>query len=309
MKNNYGHVSILFIREIIINSSEIEEKYKECYSKLPEIANITSGRLKELYACILTSGYILEKVFVKIGINVADPLSIVSNYFEENVLNGVAEPDHVKMLRIAYDLYIANKAHFEDEEGSQDIYDNEKKELMEKYGWVKSVNGEVTINFRPEALKRHITHTWNSKDGPNRYESASNIWRDLKILNVRKRKNPDTKKSEILKTRQIRTNNGEKVSVIQIPLNNFYRYLKLEDCVDDNNEGNIDADDDTLNYNGVIDDTLLKAPSVNADVSSTPCSLFEQAMNATGNYETDNDIIESSDDKEIYELMRKEGLI
>ena len=159
MKNNYGHVSILFIREIIINSSEIEEKYKECYSKLPEIANITSGRLKELYACILTSGYILEKVFVKIGINVADPLSIVSNYFEENVLNGVAEPDHVKMLRIAYDLYIANKAHFEDEEGSQDIYDNEKKELMEKYGWVKSVNGEVTINFRPEALKRHITHT------------------------------------------------------------------------------------------------------------------------------------------------------
>jgi hypothetical protein len=54
---------------------------------------------------------------------------------------------------------------------------------------------------------------------------------------------------------------------------------------------------------------LLKAPSVNADVSSTPCSLFEQAMNATGNYETDNDIIESSDDKEIYELMRKEGLI
>ncbi len=135
------------------------------------------------------------------------------------------------------------------------------------------------------------------------------MWRDLKIINVRKRKNPDTKKSEILKTCQIRTNNGEKVSVIQIPLNNFYKYLKLEDCVDDNNEGNIGADDDTLNYNGVIDDALLKVPYVSADVPSTSDSNFEQVVSATGNHEIDDDIIVSSDDNEVYELMRTEGLI
>jgi hypothetical protein len=197
MKNNYGHVSLLFIQEIITNISGIEEKYNECYSKLPEIANITSGRLKEFYTCILTAGYFLERVFVEIGINAADPMSIVSNYFEENVLIGVAEPDHIKMLRIAYDLYVANEAHFGDEEGSQDISDNEKKELMERYGWIKSVSGEVTINFRPEALKRHIINTLNSKDGANRYESASNMWRDLNIIKVRVRKNPDTKKSAL----------------------------------------------------------------------------------------------------------------
>jgi|GEM_PF-3481102 hypothetical protein len=238
-------------------------------------------------------------------------MSIVSNYFEENVLIGVAEPDHIKMLRIAYDLYVANEAHFGDEEGSQDISDNEKKELMERYGWTKSVSGEVTINFRPEALKRHIINTLNSKDGANRYESASNMWRDLKIIKVRVRKNPDTKKSETLKTCQIRTNKGEKVSVIQIPLSNFYKYLRLEDCVDDNNEENINADDDTLNYKGVIDDALLKvpSPSVSVDVFSTSGGLFEQAVSATGNHEIDDDIIVSSDDNEVYELMKMEGLI
>ena len=124
-------------------------------------------------------------------------------------------------------------------------------------------------------------------------------------------KNPDTKKSETLKTCQIRTNKGEKVSVIQIPLSNFYKYLRLEDCVDDNNEENINADDDTLNYKGVIDDALLKvpSPSVSVDVFSTSGGLFEQAVSATGNHEIDDDIIVSSDDNEVYELMKMEGLI
>ena len=113
----------------------------------------------------------------------------------------------------------------------------------------------------------------------------------------------------MLKTCQIRTNKDEKVSVIQIPLNNFYQCLKLEDFVDDNYCGNIEVDDDTHNNNDIIDEALLKVSSVSADVPSTLSSPFEQVVSATGNHVIDGDIIVSSDDNEVYELMKTEGLI
>jgi putative DNA primase/helicase len=200
--------------------------YEAFFEALPNVEDITSNRVKKYYACMATAGYLLEKVFAQIGIDPADPLKVCTRYFEMNVTNTTIMPDYLKILNITYSWYTANEAHFGDDDSSE-VGGNDRNEVLEKYGWIRTVNGEETINFVQETLKAQIIKVVG-KDGANRYESASNVWKDLGIINVRTRKKSKTQKQETLKTCQIRVKEKQ-VTVVQIPLKNFYKYLGFED--------------------------------------------------------------------------------
>jgi uncharacterized protein (DUF927 family) len=271
IKNNYGHVILIFLEELFKVKDSIRNIYKLFFRALPNVEDITSNRVKKYYACMATAGYLLEKVFAQIGIDPADPLEICKRYFEMNVSNTTIVPDHLKILKIAYSWFTANEAHF-GEDGKAE-YEEDKKELMEKYGWIRTVSGEQTINFVPEALKTHIIKEIG-KDGANRLESALNVWKDLGIINTRTRKNPETQKQEILKTCQIRIKGGKQVSVYQIPLNNFYEHLGLEDS----DQGLYDSED---------------------SVEPEPKALFQVTPQNLG-------IFEPKDDSELAALLQEE---
>lgn len=229
MNNNYGHIGILFIQKLLKIMPNIENLYYENFKKLPDTGNnILAGRLKEYYTVILTAGYILEEVFADLGMTPRDPLEIVKGYFEENVLNRLTEDDSIKLFRMAYDMYVAHKAHFGATAGSE-YAEYEKIDLNEKYGWIDIKNGVVTINFRPQALKTFIIKNLGTRDAANRYETAFNQWKEKKYINVTVRKDKKTGKEEILKTCQIRTACDDRQNVIQVPLENFYMYLGFED--------------------------------------------------------------------------------
>jgi len=102
MNRNYGNIIILFIQELLPIINTIDDLVAENFKKLPDTGNdAIKGRQKGYYAVMLTAGEILEKVFKKLGMTEADPQAIVTSYFEENVMCGVAELDYIKFLRFA----------------------------------------------------------------------------------------------------------------------------------------------------------------------------------------------------------------
>ncbi len=317
MNNNYGHIGILFIQKLLKAMPNIENLYSENFKKLPDTGNnILAGRLKEYYTVILTAGYILEEVFADLGMTPRDPLEIVNGYFEENVLNRLTEDDSIKLFRMAYDMYVAHKAHFGATAGSE-YAENEKIDLNEKYGWVDTKNGVTIINFRPQALKNFVVKSLGTRDAANRYETALNQWKEKKYINVTVRKDKKTGKEEILKTCQIRTACDDRQNAIQVPLENFYIYLGLEDP---EGGGNGDGTGDKLKENGdgredeqpqeELAPTVpepFRVPKV-AVPSPTSSSGFNQVTNITAGLDEGIILHKGGDDTAINGLLYELGL-
>ena len=242
MNRNYGNIITLFIQELLPIIDNIDDLVAKNFKRLPDTGDdALKGRQKGYYAVMLTAGEILERVFKKLGMTAADPFRIVTSYFEENVMCGVTEPDYIKFLRFAYDLYVSDKSHFGATAGSAWV-ENDKIELNEKIGWIDIKDGITLVNFRQMSLKAHIIKSiGNQKDVANRYETVSALWPKMGISNGSSRTDPKTKRVEVIKTKQIRTTFDDRQWAIQIPLENFYKYLKLED---DTEEPLIDPVDD-----------------------------------------------------------------
>jgi len=302
MYHNYGHVAVMFVQILLEEIDTIKDRYNEFFDLLPESDEVIHDRIRRYYACIMTAGYILEKVFAQLSINPTDPVRICKLYFEENVLNGHIEPDYVKILRIAYDLYISDEAHFGQEDDSEAIAeDEERKELLTKVGWIKKVKGEITINYRQEALKQHVVNTLKTKDAASRFEAASNQWKDLRILTTTTRRNQRTGKPEILKTTTI-TVKGVKRNVLQIPLSKFYEHLGYDERAEptgDAKPGN-DSDDG--------EDRITETPQISANVHPSSGTGFNQVSSVTAGLDENIIIHKSGDDTGIYELMNDLGL-
>jgi len=251
------------------------------FKKLPDTGtDAIRCRQKGYYAVMLTAGEVFERVFKKLGMTPADPLSIVTSYFEENVMCGVSEPDYIKILRFAYDQYISEKSHFGATAGSE-WHENEIIELNEKFGWIDTKDGVTIVNFRPASLKAHIIKSLGNKDGANRYETCVSQWVKAGISNGTRRTDKKTGREELIKTIQIRTVLDDRQYAIQIPLANFHKHLRLED---DSEQPPIYPEDD--NTDGGEEDPVnpeeFKAPAVSR-ASQAPSSSggFTQVVSVT----------------------------
>ena len=146
-------------------------------------------------------------------------------------------PDYIKALEIAYKFYVTNEVYF-----------HEDSEINHtQYGWIKEekATNHSLICFDEGQLKTHIIKTL----GPNRYESAVSMWKELEILNVRKVEKTDSKgkktgEIKVLHTVQIKVNRHN-TTVLQIPLRNFYKFLNItEDPKETSESVNEEGDDD-----------------------------------------------------------------
>jgi len=304
MNRNYGNIIVLFIQEVLPIIDNIDDLVSKNFAKLPDTGeDAIKGRKKGAYAIALTAGEIIERVFKRLGMTPCDPLAIVSSYFEENVMCGVVEPDYIKFLRFAYDLYVSDKAHFGATAGSEWV-ENEKIELNEKVGWLDIKAGVTIVNFRPMSLKNHIVKSMGSnKDVANRYETVSAIWPKMGISNGSTRTDKATKRVETVKTKQIRTSYDDRQYAIQIPLENFHQYLKLEDETEQPpatpTEDNPDGGD-----NSVLPPEEFSAPVVSVGSQSPSSSSgFNQVMSVTAGLH--QNIIVHNGSSDLYnDLMR-----
>uniref|UniRef100_UPI0025D44AE9 hypothetical protein n=1 Tax=Methanosarcina sp. UBA5 TaxID=1915593 RepID=UPI0025D44AE9 len=101
ISNNYGYIIELFIQEVFNN--DVQEIYDKCFDSLPETKSNIEGRSKSIFACIMTSGILLENVFKKIGIPERDPIVIVNKYFKECIQDNPVELEWVRALRVIND--------------------------------------------------------------------------------------------------------------------------------------------------------------------------------------------------------------
>ena len=203
MKENYGHVIVLFIHELFKLKDQLKTIYQGMLTgfpkvdDLPEDSQISASRVKKQYAAEATAGFILERVFAKIELAAMDPLEVCKRYYKMNVMEHGFTPDYIKALEIAYKFYVTNEVYFRE--------DSEINHTQ--YGWIKEEKAtkHPLICFDEGQLKTHMIKML----GPNRYESAVSMWKQLEILNVRRMPKKDAKGKEtgevkLLHTMQIK---------------------------------------------------------------------------------------------------------
>jgi putative DNA primase/helicase len=218
IKPNYGHIGVLFLKELFKEKDNLTTLFNEYFKVLPEVEDITSDRAKGYYAAIALAGYLLEKVFVEIGIEAKNPYSVCEHYFTENVISNCFVPDHIKALSAAYSWFSANEVYFRGEDEGYPLN-------HERYGWVREdkKHGEC-ICFNPDKLKKHL----NTEIGPNTYEASVDEWKNAGILIPKMQTNKGTGAITKLKSNEI-SFKEHKVPVIKIPFEQFRINLNLED--------------------------------------------------------------------------------
>lgn len=229
MRENYGNIIILYIRELLPVINDIEEIVTNNFKRLPDTGkDAIKGRLKGYYAVILTAGEMIERVFSRLGMTPCNAYDIVKNYFNENVMGGSNEPDYIKFLKIAYDMFVSYKTRF-GATASSEFIESENLDRQELFGWIDQKGSTTIINFRPQALKDFSIKSVGTKDAVNRYETSLTEWRKQGILNPTESINKETKLPTYRNTRQIRTVHDDKQYAIQVPLEQFIKHLKLSD--------------------------------------------------------------------------------
>lgn len=254
-------------------------------------------------------------MFEKLGMTPCNAYEIVKDYFTENVINGSNELDYIKFLRIAYDMYVSYKARF-GATASSEFMESENLDRQELYGWIDKKGNMIVINFRPQALKDYIIKAIGSKDAINRYETSLTQWRIQGILVPTRSLKKDTKDKYtdeyVYKNqKQIRTAHDDKQYVIQIPLEQFIKYLNLTDepeeqpsDVLDNDEGDGEEPDEPIPK--VSDEMGLpsvKVPQTSASVSPSSGGGFSQVSSVTASFDGNIVLHKTGDDTTLYELL------
>ena len=297
---NYGHVGPLFMQELFKEKDNLVSLFNAYFDQFPEVDkdDITGDRAKEYYAAIALAGYLLEKVFEKIGVEPNNPFDICLKYFNENVISDNFVPDHIKALNVAHSWYSANEVYFQEE-------DPEHPLNHERYGWIREDKAHgLCVCFIPEKLSEHL----NTKIGSNTYEAVTDEWKSLGILIPKEQKDSKSEAIVKIKKNQISTPGGKK-QVIKIPFSKFKEYLKLEDEDEKPINPNKGKDNNDKSQDPVKTiNTTFKAPSGGAKIVNSIADL-EKATGITSHDEPPDNIILVDDDAEAAEILRLEGLL
>lgn len=283
---NYGHVGVLFMQELFKEKDNLNSLFNSFFNDFQKVDDIAGDRAKEYYAAVALAGYLLERVFENIGVSTTTAIDICKDYFNENVISNSFMPDHIKALSAAYSWFSANEVYFQDE-------DPEHPLNHERYGWIRNDKAHGScVCFIPDKLSKHL----NTEIGPNTYEAVTDEWKALNIL-IPKEQTDKTGAVTKLKKNQISTNGGKK-QVIKIPFSQFEEHLKL----DKEEEKPAGKTEDNNKPQAPKEQTALKALSAGVKVVSS-INAFEEI---TGSTTTDN-IIVTSDDADLAELLKQEG--
>jgi len=209
IRDNYGLISDLVIKEVFDNRDKLTDIYKDYFNlfETPDTKSNTDARAKRFYAAIATAGYLLENVFGDISMEQKDPFSIVNRYYTENLINSsVFVPDHERALGAFYSWFAANRNLFEE---------NTEHSNHKVCGCVEEdSNGKGFIFVLPVEIEKVVT------DLGYNFKGCESNWKTDGIMLT----HPHSKTDERQEVKWGKKINGAKTLTYKISLQDISKY-------------------------------------------------------------------------------------
>jgi len=152
IQDHHGHVIELVIKKIfeLREAGSLHTMYDECLDSLPENTSNIEGRSKNIFACIMVAGKILESVFKDIGIPNEDPVEIVKEYYQQCILNNPVELEYIRALCLTLDWVNSEYGRFGEVNPEYDD-DITTRDRSKRYGYVDEKHIDI---IRTEFTKK-----------------------------------------------------------------------------------------------------------------------------------------------------------
>jgi putative DNA primase/helicase len=136
IRDHHGHIIELFIKKIfeLRENESLPVLYDECLDSLPENISNIQGRSRNIFACIMVAGKILESVFADIGIPNENPIEIVNEYYKKCILENPVELEYIRALRLTLDWVHSEYGRFG--EVNLEFDDITTRDRSRRYGYV-----------------------------------------------------------------------------------------------------------------------------------------------------------------------------
>lgn len=155
IRDNHGHVIELYLKKIFEMRADgsLQKMYETCFDKLPATTSNIEGRSKAIFACIMTAGWILEEVFLEIGMPVKKAIPIVKYYFTKCITEKPVELEYMRALRVVLDWIHSDYGRFvffDKADVPSEINDKNKKYGYVDYDFIDIIGSELTKKLRDE---------------------------------------------------------------------------------------------------------------------------------------------------------------
>jgi uncharacterized protein (DUF927 family) len=186
IRDHHGHVIELYIKKIFEfrENGSLYTMYDECLDSLPENVSNIEGRSKNIFACIMVAGKILESVFADIGIPKENPVAIVNEYYQKCIRDNPVELEYIRALRLILDWIHSEYGRFG--EVNPEFDDITTKDRSRRYGYITDeyidiIGTEFTKKmkdegFSPSKIKQDLLDRGiilsNDKDRPGTYRTT-----------------------------------------------------------------------------------------------------------------------------------------
>lgn len=139
IRENHGHIIELYIQKVLEwnLSGSLQETYDLCFDKLPANVSNIEGRSRSIFACIMTAGYILEEVFIEIGMPAKKAIPIVKEYYKTCIQEKPVELEYLRALRVVLDWVNSDYGKFA--KGFEMSDDVTFKDQNKVYGYVDNI--------------------------------------------------------------------------------------------------------------------------------------------------------------------------
>ena len=136
IRDHHGHVIELYIKKIfeLRENGSLYTMYDECLDSLPEHISNIEGRSRNIFACIMVAGKILESVFTDIGIPNEDPVPIVNEYYQKCIRDNPIELEYIRALRLILDWIHSEYGRFGEVNTEYD--DITTRDRSRRYGYI-----------------------------------------------------------------------------------------------------------------------------------------------------------------------------
>jgi uncharacterized protein (DUF927 family) len=198
IRDHHGHVIESYLEKVfgLCENDSLHALYDECLDSLPENTSNIEGRSKNIFACIMVTGKILESVFKDIGMPNEDPVEIVKEYYQQCILNNPVELEYIRALRLTLDWVHSEYGRFVEVDLEYD--DSTTRDRTRRYGYIDRdhidiIGTEFTKKMKDEGLSpSKIKQEWldrgiilsndKQRPGTHRITRENNTFVGIRII-------------------------------------------------------------------------------------------------------------------------------